>query len=425
MIIINDKHKRDTMNKTGQISLVLISIVFTSYQTIVNHELFFTLDFFIFTLIAWVVGWQYDKTRYYEKQARSSEDSYKKLIDALPESIIIHQDNGIVYVNKATVNMMGASGKEDLIGKGMLDFIDPEYEVRIKERIKQAKKMRQPLSSLEYRVKHFDGSMFFFEASSLYIVLGGKEAVLTIGKDITSRKVKSEQLLQKSEKLAMLGQMAAGIAHEIRNPLTSIQGFIHLFKSSNVQEEYFDIVLSELERINSIVGEFLVLAKPSVATYVEQDVKVLINDVVTLINTQSILNNVQIFVYIDSDLPMISCEKNQLKQVFLNLLKNSIEAMPNGGNIDIKVTGQEEGKISIQIIDQGIGIPNDRLSTLGEPFYTTKEKGTGLGLMTCYKIIEGHNGKLTIHSVLNEGATIEIILPTITQSLLKVELNYN
>ena len=153
--------------------------------------------------------------------------------------------------------------------------------------------------------------------------------------------------------------------------------------------------------------------------------KVLINDVVTLINTQSILNNVQIFVYFDSNLPMISCEKNQLKQVFLNLLKNSIEAMPNGGNIDVKVTGQEEGKISIQIIDQGIGIPKDRLSTLGEPFYTTKEKGTGLGLMTCYKIIEGHNGTLTIQSELNEGTTIEIILPTITQSLLKVELNYN
>jgi PAS domain S-box-containing protein len=413
------------MKKSGQIILVLISIVFTTYQKIVNHENFFTIDFFIFTLIAWLVGRQYDKARYYEKQARSSEDSYKQLIDSLPESVIIHQDHRIVYVNKATVCMIGATSKEDLIGKSILDYIDPEYEERILERVKQVKKEKRPLNSIEHRIKRVDGSMFFFEVSSLYIVFGEKEAVLSIGKDITIRKVKTEQLLQKSEKLAMVGQLAAGIAHEIRNPLTSIQGFIHLLKSNNVKEEYFDIVFSEIERINSIVSEFLVLAKPSVATFVEQDVKVLIKDVVTLINTQSILNNVQIFVEFDSDLPMVSCEKNQLKQVFLNLLKNSIEAMPKGGNIDVKVKEKEEGKISIQIIDQGIGIPKERLPTLGEPFYTTKEKGTGLGLMTCYKIIEGHNGKLTIQSELNEGTTIEIILPTITQSLLKMELSHN
>jgi two-component system sporulation sensor kinase A len=249
----------------------------------------------------------------------------------------------------------------------------------------------------------------------MYITYGGKEAILSIGNDITKRKEQTEQLLQKSEKLALLGQMAAGIAHEIRNPLTSIKGFIQLFKSETHQAEYYDIVLSELDRINTIVGEFLVLAKPTAAVFAEKDVKELLKDVVTLINTQSILNNVQIFVDIESVLPKISCEENQLKQVFLNLLKNAIEAMPSGGNIDVKVKVKAEGEISIQIIDHGIGIPKDRIPTLGEPFYTTKEKGTGLGLMTCYKIIESHSGQLMIDSEVNEGTTIEIILPTITQ----------
>ena len=413
------------MNKSGQVILVLISILFTSYQKTVNNENFFTIDFFIFTLIAWLVGRQYDKARYYEKQARSSEDSYKQLIDTLPKSVIIHQDYRIVYVNKATVSMIGANSKEDLIGKSIYDFVDLEYEERIEERLKQVKLEKRPLNNIEHRVKHLDGSMFFFEVSSLSIVFGGKESILSIGKDITSRKVHTEGLLQKSEKLAMLGQMAAGIAHEIRNPLTSIKGFIHLLKSNNLDEEYFDIVFSELERINSIVGEFLVLAKPSVANFVEQDVTILIKDIVTLIDTQSILSNVQIFVEFDRDLPMVNCEKNQLKQVFLNIIKNSIEAMPNGGNIDVKVKAKEEGKISIEIIDQGIGIPKERMSTLGEPFYSTKEKGTGLGLMTCFKIIESHNGQFIINSKLNEGTTIEIILPTITQSLLNMELSHN
>ncbi|MGM0876408.1 MAG: ATP-binding protein [Bacillota bacterium] len=406
------------MNKLGQIILVLISILFTTYQKIVEHDQFFTMDFFIFTLIAWFVGWQYDRARFYEKKSRASEESYKQLIDSLPKSVIIHSDYKIVYVNKAACSMIGAANKEEIIGKSILDFIVPEYKKRLLERIKQVKKENLPLNNIEYKIKRFDGSMFFFEVSSLHIVFGANAAVLSIGKDITERKEQTERLLQKSEKLALLGQMAAGIAHEIRNPLTSIKGFIQLFKSNpHLQEEYYDIVLSELERINAIVGEFLVLAKPTAAVFVKQGVEVLIKDVVTLISTQSILNNVQIFVDFDSDLPMVSCEENQLKQVFLNLFKNAIEAMPKGGNIDVKVKEKEEGKISIQIIDQGIGIPKERISTLGEPFYTTKEKGTGLGLMTCYKIIESHNGNLKIQSKVNKGTTIEIILPTITQPL--------
>lgn len=403
------------MNRLGQITLVLISVLFSSFQTIVDHDHFFTVDFVIFTAIAWLVGWQYDRARFFGKKARDSEESYRKLIDSLPRAVIIHQDSKVIYVNKEAITMIGANRKEDVIGTSIYNYLFPDYKDRLDERLKQVKKEIHPLNNLEYKFIRLDGSVFVFEGSSLSITYGGKEAILSIGRDITERKKQTEQLLQKSEKLALLGQMAAGIAHEIRNPLTSIKGFVQLFKTETHKKEYYDIVLSELDRINDIVGEFLVLAKPTAAVFAEKDVKVLIKDVVTLINTQSILNNVQIFVEFECDLPKISCEENQLKQVFLNLLKNAIEAMPNGGNIDVKVTVKEEGKISIQIIDQGIGIPKDRIPTLGEPFYTTKEKGTGLGLMTCYKIIESHNGQLTIDSAVNEGTTIEIILPTITQ----------
>jgi len=412
------------MNRSGQIILVLISIAFTAYQKIWAHHAFFTIDFFIFTLIAWVVGWQYDKARFFEKKARASEDSYKKLIDSLPDPVYITQNHKFLYANNAAARLVGAKNNKEIIGKNIFEFIFPEYSDRLMERFKQIMKEEQPVNTIEYKAKRLDGSAFFFEVSALSIVFGGKEAILSIGKDITDRKEQTERMLQKSEKLALLGQMAAGIAHEIRNPLTSIKGFIQLFKVNQQKEEYFDIVLSELERINIIVGEFLVLAKPTAAVYVEGDVKVLIKDVVTLIGTQSILNNVEIFVNFDQDLPKISCEENQLKQVFLNLFKNAIEAMPQGGIIEVKVKDIEEGKISIKIIDQGIGIPKERLSTLGEPFYTTKEKGTGLGLMTCFKIIESHKGVLTIESTVNKGTTIEITLPTITQPLLRNEQVY-
>lgn len=403
------------MNRLGQITLVLISVLFTGFQIVLGHERFFSVDFLIFTGIAWLVGWQYDRVRFFGKKARDSEESYRQLIDSLPRAVIIHQDKKVVYVNKEAVTMIGANRKEDVIGTSIYNYLFPDYKDRLEERLKQVKKEVHPLNNIEYKFRKLDGSVFVFEGASMLITYAGKEAVLSIGNDITKRKEQTEQLLQKSEKLALLGQMAAGIAHEIRNPLTSIRGFIQLFKSESHQEEYYDIVLSELDRINNIVGEFLVLAKPTAAVFAEKDVKDLIKDVVTLINTQSILNNVQIFVEFESDLPKISCEENQLKQVFLNLLKNAIEAMPSGGSIDVKVRVKAEGKISIQIIDQGIGIPKDRIPTLGEPFYTTKEKGTGLGLMTCYKIIESHNGQIMIDSEVNQGTTIEIILPTITQ----------
>ncbi|MGJ7913244.1 ATP-binding protein [Neobacillus sp. LXY-1] len=412
------------MKKWGQLTLVLLSVSFTAYQTLTGEDSFFTIDFFMFTVIAWFVGWQYDRARFFEKKARLSEESYKRLLDTLPEAVFIHRENKIIYANMATVKQLSRSSIEELIGESILDHLDAAYQERYLERMKQVKKEQLPLCAIEYKVKRRDGSKFVFETSSIRILFGGEEAVLTVGKDITEKKEETERLLQKSEKLALLGQMAAGIAHEIRNPLTSIKGFIQLFKHNQLKKEYYDIVLTELDRINTIVGEFLVLAKPSAVVFVERNIKDIILDVVTLINTQSILNNVQIFAEFDQKLPNVCCEENQLKQVFLNLLKNAIEAMPKGGDIHIKVQEKEEGSIFIQIIDQGVGIPQDRISTLGEPFYTTKEKGTGLGLMTCFKIVESHHGVLNINSVENVGTTIEVILPTVTQPYLKKEVHY-
>lgn len=397
----------------GQIGLVMISILFTSYQKIVGQEPFFTLDFLIFTVIAWLVGWQYDTARYYGKKARANETSYKQMIDSLPESIFIHRDNKIVYLNKAAVNLLGASGKDEIIGRDLFDFIVLEYKNVLLERIDQVKKEKQPIHNIEHKVRRSDGSTFFFEISLLNIIFGEKEAMLSIGKDVTERKEKTELMLQKSEKLALLGQMAAGIAHEIRNPLTAIKGFIQLLKADHPEDEYYTIMLNELDRINTIVSEFLVLAKPNAVVFKDQDVKDLLKDVVTLINTQSILNNVQIFLEFERELPKVLCAEGQLKQVFLNVFKNAIEAMPMGGNIDVKVQLKGEDEISIQIIDQGIGISKDRIATLGEPFYTTKEKGTGLGLMTCFRIIESHSGTLSFSSKENEGTTVEIHLPVV------------
>ncbi|MGM0878661.1 MAG: ATP-binding protein [Bacillota bacterium] len=404
------------MKKTGRITLISIAIIFVLIKVLfwgepLNRQI---IDLLILVAIAWFIGRQYDKVKLYGERIKASEENYKQLIEMLPESIIIHDQNIILYVNKFGENMLGSQKKDDILGKSIYDFINPNYQDLAMKRLKQVREKNIPTSNVEQKIIRLDGKIIFVEVSSRSILYGGKETTLSIVKDITDKKETTESLLQESEKLALVGQMAAGIAHEIRNPLTSIKGFIQLFKSKYTSdEEYFNLILSELERINLIIGEFLVLAKPTDIVFKEKEIKSLIKDVVTLINNQAIMNNVQIFVEFESDIPRIVCEENQLKQVFINILKNAIEAMPNGGMIDLKVKIKEKDKVSICFIDQGLGIPEDRLPKIGEPFYTTKEKGTGLGLMTSYKIIESHDGELKISSKINEGTTVEVILPTI------------
>lgn len=401
----------------GQITFVFFTLGITTYHNFSHGESVFTVELLFYGALAWFLGRQYDKAKYFEKIARISEKSYKNLLDSLPSTIIIHKDQRVIYVNDLAVTMFRAPNREALIGKPTLELVTPKYAEQLKKRTKAASSGIKPLKNIEYKLKRQDGTTMDFEVSSLKIIFEGVEAVLSIGKDITEKNEQTDQLLQKSEKLALLGQMAAGIAHEIRNPLTSIRGFVQLFKGDQDQNVYYDIVLSELDRINGIVGEFLFLSKPTTTAMQERDVKKLINDVVPLIQTQTILSNIQIGMEYESNLPYVYCDENQLKQVFLNILKNATEAMPNGGTIDLKVKKGKVKGVLIQIADQGVGIPKERIPKLGEPFYTTKEKGTGLGLMTCYKIIENHKGQLQIESEVNQGTTVQIFLPSASDVL--------
>ena len=204
--------------------------------------------------------------------------------------------------------------------------------------------------------------------------------------------------------------MAAGIAHEVRNPLTAIKGFIQLIKEQSDKSTYLDIIQSEIDRIEFILSELLLLAKPHDLEFEEEDLKTLIENVQTLINTQAILNNIRIEIINDCPNLTIKCNKNQLKQVFINFLKNSIESIENGGLITIEIKQHNINQIQILFKDTGTGIPQHLLKRIGEPFFTTKENGTGLGIMISKQIIENHKGSVHINSD-EKGTIIEVILP--------------
>lgn len=267
---------------------------------------------------------------------------------------------------------------------------------------------------IEYRVIRPDGNVrtIYEEAELVTNEAYRPEKMYGTFIDITDRKNREEHMFN-SDKLSLLGQLAAGVAHEIRNPLTSLRGFIQIMQSGVMEkDEYYKIMLDELDRIEFIVEEFLRLAKPQESNFSVKDITLIINHVTTLLQSQANMMNVRVIANLPEHLPQVYCDENQIKQVFLNVLKNAMEAMESGGNIVIMIERPVVYKMKITIKDDGPGIPNDILHKIGQPFFTTKKTGTGLGIMICKRIIQNHSGEFDISSQEGEGTTISITLPT-------------
>lgn len=259
-----------------------------------------------------------------------------------------------------------------------------------------------------------DGSFYWVDTTIVPFLndQGKPYQFLAIRNDITERK-RTEETLHRQDKLAAVGQLAAGVAHEIRNPLTSIKGyaeFLQLDEKNPERLEFLDIILDEIERVNTIVEEFMVLAKPRAANLEEKNIVPIIKNVLNLLSFEARKKHVKLHFSSCEDIIQVECDEDRLKQVFLNLVKNGIEAMPNGGDLSILTTVRDQ-KVEISIKDSGIGIPEEKIKKLGEPFYTTKENGNGLGLMVTFKIIESHNGSVYIESEVDKGTTFNIVLP--------------
>lgn len=242
---------------------------------------------------------------------------------------------------------------------------------------------------------------------------GSRKGLVVIGRDITEKKIAEERLLR-SEKLSVIGELAASVAHEIRNPLTALKGFVQLIHpTGRGNDRYYEIMLSELERIDDIVSELLLLAKPQKVKFSEVKVSNTIEHVISLLETQANSINVKINFY-NRHSSIINCEENQIKQLLINIIKNAIEASGNGGTVDVVLDVNSAGMTQIRVIDTGVGIPDEAINRLGEPFFSSKEKGTGLGLTVSFKIIEQHGGDISYKSEPNKGTTATVLLPSLT-----------
>ncbi len=246
----------------------------------------------------------------------------------------------------------------------------------------------------------------------------GSQVILILIFHLTYSRIKQQQLyyekIQQAERLKTSGQLAAAVAHEIRNPLTVVKGFLDLYKNDpKIKKEmgnHFQLMIDELDTAEHVISQFLAIAKPNLDQSPEEiDVREALKDVTELLKSYGVLNDNMIDLDVDVGC-FINVNKIEFKQLMINLIKNAIEASSNGSSI-LVTSKKEKETVEIQVIDKGCGMTEQEVKALGTPFYSLKSKGTGLGLMICYKIVEKYNGTISYHSNKGEGTTVKTRFP--------------
>lgn len=359
-----------------------------------------------------IIGRDITERKHVEKLLEESQQQYKSLFEYNPNIVYMIDLDGIITNLNPQFKAVTGFDSDEFIGKNVKNLLPDDQKEQILKLISNVISDKKP-QIFELNVLHKNGESITLQCTALPTIVNGKIAgIIGYGKDITEIR-KTEERLRRAEKLSVVGELSASVAHEIRNPLTSLKGFVQLLQMEDEKHRYYyQIMLDELNRINHIVGELLLLAKPQQIKFTKADLRNILFDVISLLKTEAALHNVEIDFVLQDNEYMIECEPNQLKQLFINIIKNAIEASTCGGSVSVFLNKKENEKVSITVKDYGCGISKERLKKVGEPFYSSKEKGTGLGLTVSYKIVQSHNGTIQFNSEKNKGTEVNIELPT-------------
>ncbi|WHX49845.1 ATP-binding protein [Paenibacillus woosongensis] len=340
-------------------------------------------------------------------------DKLQQIMDAAPLNIILIDRQGcLVSVNDTFLqlyrNEHPSATREDLIGRklggncGGLDI--GMVASRVEKTLMAGVKTTELLQKEE--------KVFFTSTSP---IMDGRTndvtGVVIIVQDITELETLRMELIH-VERLSLVGQMAAGITHEIRNPMAVVRGFLQLMreKSANDLDHYYRIVMEELDRANSIINDFLALAQNRIVTKELCSLHHIIEELKPLLWADANLRGQSIEVKLDERVPMLYLNPKEIKQLILNLARNGMEAMGEKGLLTVSTRLDEDG-VKLYITDMGAGISPAQQQKLFAPFYTTKEKGTGLGLPLCLSIMERHGGEITVRSKEGIGTTFISVFP--------------
>lgn len=346
--------------------------------------------------------------KHYDTSINLSE-LFRKWIDDHFEEIIIvlDKESSIKYISSSVKGTLGYCQKELIDEKGY-DIISLEDKVFIKERFKNNLGSMEG-HTIELSIRDFQGEYFRFNCHIDRVNVENVDYFIATLVDIRNRNQSEDQLVH-SEKMTIAGQFAAGIAHEIRNPLTSLKGFLQLLQSGIAQKDaYYRIMIEEIDKLESITSELLFISRPLTDKREMESVRSMVDDVMVLLKSQAKFKNIN-WEFIHMDDKAINCDRSQIKQVLINVIKNAIEAIQSSGTIRISVK-EIQSNMEICIKDDGVGIPEEIIHKINEPFFTTKDSGTGLGLMISKQILNQHHGSMSVMPNSYGGCTVKIILP--------------
>lgn len=391
----------------------LLSVSKFSAEKVLFLDIFISLSFVFFTAI--LIFFLIRNLRN-SKQIEEEKEKLSLLIDTMPDAISFKDGEGRwLQINKFGAQLFDLEGVDykGKTDKEMAQYTEFYHDALIycidtdEEAWKAGK-----VSRCEEIIPLRDGSSKTFDAFKVPIFNddGSRKGLVVIGRDITALK-ETESKLRQSEKMSVLGELAAGIAHEIRNPLTTIKGFMQMGQEKTIKlDQHIDVLVDEIDRINTIVNELLVIAKPTDVIFSKKNINTIVSEVAQLLSIEASLQSTQLNV-IEQDQFHTYCNDSKLKQVFMNIIKNALEAISTEGEINITIYDKNEDYFAIKFEDNGCGIEESRLKHIGEPFYSVKEKGIGLGMTVCFRIIESHKGSIHIKSQVNVGTSVEVLLP--------------
>jgi two-component system, sporulation sensor kinase E len=342
-----------------------------------------------------------------EEDLRLSEEKFSKAFNSGPSLMTIStlDDGRLLDVNNKTCSTLGMS-REELIGQTTLE-IGFWKDKNQREEYKQILLRDGSVKNMEYTQNTKNGKKLIGILSSELLDIHGRKCVISSLVDITER-VNMQNELLRLDRLNLIGEIAASIGHETRNPMTTVRGFLQMLKDRDSyyrDREYFDIMIEELDRANAIITEFLSLAKNKKVDLELQSLNSIILTLFPLLNSEARATDKEVRLNLQ-EIPYLLLDQKEIRQLILNLVKNGLDATPAGGAVTIETQAHQDMAVML-IKDEGLGIPLEIIDKVSQPFFTTKENGTGLGLSVCYSIAARHNAIIDIKTGIN-GTIISV-----------------
>lgn len=349
-----------------------------------------------------------------ERLLSQSEERYRRLIEVSPVAIFVHRGEKIAFVNQQGLALLGATSQDQVVGRSPFDFIHPEYADVARHRIHRIVHEGEQVIPAEERFVRLDGNVVEVEVVAARFVDQEGVGIEVVVRDVSER-IQMQEQLKKAERLAELGTVASGMAHEIGTPMNVILGRAEYLMDRVTEEPIkkgLQTIVTQVERITKVMNQLLSFARRRAPEPRTLDLREVVETSVEIFQERLARNRIQVQLELDEPCPEVRADADQMNQVLINLIMNAVHAMPDGGTLRIGMAPANE-MVMLTVSDTGHGIPQEVMSHIFDPFFTTKEfgKGTGLGLTVVKGILEEHGGSIAATSELGKGTTFTILLP--------------